>query len=103
MYKVRSLFFSDAGGQECAAETNGVRVLCGLGRGSGTGDLLRGAVSFLARATQTSLQKSLGGRTVFGIFSVFLVNVVLRHVSARLAARRLHGSKLASCPMCACC
>ena len=84
-----SSFFSDAGGQGCAAEKNGVPVVRGLGRGSGTGDLLRGAVSFLARATETSLQKSPGGHTVFGIFSLILVNVIFGQVcSAEIAAER---------------
>ena len=57
------MFFSDAGGPDRAAEKNRVLMLCGLGRGSDTGALFRGAVSFLARATETSLQRRLGGHT----------------------------------------
>ena len=83
------MFFGDAGGQGCAAEKNGVPVVRGLGRGSATGDLFRGAVSFLARATETSLRKSPGGHNVSSIFSWILVNVIFGHVcSAEIAAER---------------
>ena len=77
------MFFSDAGGQGCAAENDGVPVLCGLGRGSGTGGLFPAAVSFLARATETSLQKSLVGHSFFAHLPVIVRNVVFRHVCAR--------------------
>ena len=84
---MRSLFFSDTGGQGCAAENNGVPVLCGLGGGSGTGAHFPRAASFLARASEISLQKCPGRARFSALFSAILVNVILRHVCARPAAR----------------
>ena len=52
--KVQSLFFSDAGGQGCAAGRYGVPGLWGRGGGSRTGLDLQRAVLFLARAVVRS-------------------------------------------------
>ena len=91
---MRSLFFSDTGGQGCAAENNGVPVLCGLGGGSGTGGHFPGAVAFLARATETSLPKCLVGHHFFARFSAILVNVG-GVMSARARPRALRPRGLA--------
>ena len=86
------MFFGDAGGQECAADNNGVPVLCGLGGGSGTGDLSRRAVSFLARATGTSRRKPLGGQTLLGIFFGVPGQCRFASAPARAQLKRAGGS-----------
>ena len=78
------MFLSDAGGQGRAAENDGVPVLCGLGRGSGTGGLFRGTVPLLARATETSPRNPRAVTSFSVIFTVILVNVVCRHVCPQL-------------------
>ena len=80
------MFFSDAGGQGCAAENKGVPVLCGLGRGSGTGAHFPGAVSFLARATETSVREPPWAATFSLSFSGFLVNVILTSLLRTVAS-----------------
>ena len=80
------------------AKKDGLPVVRGLGRGSGTGDLFRGAVSFLARATGTSLRKSSGGHTVFSNFSLILVNVKFLSCLFGRNRRRAVISALAPAP-----